>query len=86
MVTVADASVEWPAPCSGGPSPPVLEGGLASTADGQAPGRALKALRQGCWLHSGVHLCWTGEGLHVGKRWAPMCLLHYFLCLRCFII
>ena len=82
MVTVAEASVEWPAPCSGGPTPPVLEGGLASTADGQ--------VRSGLSKLSGRAACCTvasiSAGLGRGYMWVPVCLLHYFLCLRCFII
>ena len=66
MVTVADASVEWPAPCSGGPSPPVLEGGLASTADGQAPAglSKLSGRDAGCTVAS------ISAGLERGYTWA----------------
>ena len=82
MVTVAEASVEWPAPCSGGPTPPVLERGLASTADGQARSglSKLSGRDAGCTVAS------ISARLGMGDMWVPVCLLHYFPCLRCFII
>ena len=65
-----------------GRSHSLLEGGLASTTDGQ--------VRSGLSKLSGRDACCTvasiSAGLGRGYMWVPVCLLHYFLCLRCFII
>lgn len=49
----------------------------ASPMDRETVG-ALRALRQGCRLHSCVRFYEIQGRRHVSKRWAPACLLRHF--------
>lgn len=86
MVTVADASVEWlDTLLAGGPSPPEsLREAWPALLTGR-PGQGSQSSQAGM-LAAVASISAGLERVTCGQEVAPMCLLHYFLCLRCFII